>query len=144
MDCIRKARLILGAAILDLEEMLDECFMDSVRIVATGIRNNPEEVKEVILFGPCKLFDERPGYDFLTAFRVLLTGVNIRWLDIPEGLDNGQMIKFCDGYRKDSYGRRLEGVYSVYLDNESLYSISGLTGRYKDVKDLEKRNGYFG
>ena len=143
MDCIRKARLILGAAILDLEETLDECFDDCVKSIIGGVEGNPEEIKEIILFGPCKLFGNKQGYDFLTAVKVLFRDLNVRMIDVPKGLDNGQMIKFCDRYRKDVYGRSIEGVYCINLDNESLYSISGLTGRFKDIKKYEGRKGYF-
>lgn len=147
MGAIETAGLILDAAILDLEDLISECFTSCVKSIIDGIKNNPEEVREVLLFGPCKLFEGRPEYDFLATLRTFQTflGVeSVREIQVPDGLSNDGLVKFCAKYRTNGREQRIEGVYSIYLDHGSLYSISGLTGRYRDVKRLENEKGYFG
>lgn len=135
MDCIKTAQLILDAAILDLEGLIAEdftgkCFNGCVKNLVRGIRSSPEKVEKVFLFGPAKLFGGMPEYDILSTLQKSLYPLEIEEIQVPEGLDNGELEKFCSQYRRNRIGERKMGVYCVYLDYKSLCTIGGLAGRF--------------
>jgi hypothetical protein len=135
MDSVKTAQLILDAAILDLEGLIAEdftgkCFEGCVKNLVNGIRNSPEKVKSVVLFGPARLFEGMPEYDLLSTLQKSLYPLEINEVQVPEGLNNGELEKFCSKYRRSATGERKVGVYCVYLDYKSLCTIGGQAGRF--------------